>query len=142
MLHVAASHETKRWRRSQFIAIAKWLRDTYLLKTRVIAGPGQDHLLERFSSFETMLGLDVKQLCGTIGNAALFVGNDSGPAHIAAAYQIPTVVIFADSDSSVWGPWKTPSKIVESAKIDDVGPSEVKEAIKGLLSPPEGTGSP
>ena len=36
--------------------------------------------------------------------AATFVGNDSGPAHLAAALGVPTTVIFVSSDPEIWRP--------------------------------------
>ena len=137
VLHVAASHEAKRWRTSRFVEIANWLAESYGMGVRVIAGPGQDDLLEEFGDFETLAGLNVSQVSELVANASLFIGNDSGPAHIAAAYQLPTVVIFADSNSRIWGPWKTPHAIVESESIDSVGVEQVKDAVDQLLSAPE-----
>ncbi len=133
VLHVAASHETKRWRTSRFVEIAHWLADSHGMKVRVIAGPGQDQLLEEFGDFDTLAGLNITQVSELVANASLFVGNDSGPAHIAAAYQLPTLVIFADSDTRIWGPWKTPHAIVESQSIDTVGVEQVKKALDQLL---------
>lgn len=37
--------------------------------------------------------MPVDQLAGLIGNAIFFIGIDSGPAHLANAYRIPSVVI-------------------------------------------------
>ena len=34
-----------------------------------------------------------------------FVGNDSGPAHMAAALRRPSVVIFGSMSPKIWGPW-------------------------------------
>ena len=45
-------------------------------------------------------------------SAALFVGNDSGPAHMAAAFGLPVVVIFGPSDPAIWGPWRTAREVV------------------------------
>lgn len=38
------------------------------------------------------------------GEAAAFVGNDSGPAHLAAALGVPTTVTFVGSDPEIWRP--------------------------------------
>ena len=48
------------------------------------------------------------------GRGMLFVGNDSGPAHMAAAFGVPVVVIFGASDPAIWGPWRTASEVVTS----------------------------
>ena len=46
-----------------------------------------------------------------LASAALFVGNDSGPAHMAAAFGVPSVVIFGPSDPAIWGPWRTTGEV-------------------------------
>ena len=45
--------------------------------------------------------------------AKIFVGNDSGIAHIAAAVKTPSVVIFGSSNRNHWRPWTdAPNEIV------------------------------
>ena len=46
------------------------------------------------------------QFAAALAEARLFVGNDSGPAHMAAALGRPLVVIFGSSSSPIWGPWQ------------------------------------
>jgi ADP-heptose:LPS heptosyltransferase len=50
-------------------------------------------------------GLSLAQFAAALGKARIFVGNDSGPAHMAAALSRPVVVIFGSSSSPIWGPW-------------------------------------
>lgn len=55
----------------------------------------------------------VEELCANIGGCSLFVTNDSGPMHIAAAYQVPTVAIFGPTKYKETSQWKNKkSKIV------------------------------
>jgi heptosyltransferase-3 len=58
--------------------------------------------------------------------ASLFVGNDSGPAHMAAAFGVPSVVIFGPSDPAIWGPWRTTGEVVAM----DSGVNEVLAALQ------------
>ncbi len=44
------------------------------------------------------------QLAALIGNFKLFIGNDSGPLHMAAALDVKTVSIFGPADELVYGP--------------------------------------
>jgi len=44
------------------------------------------------------------ELVSLLSGAAVFVGNDSGPAHVAAALGTPTVAVFRTTDPLVWGP--------------------------------------
>ena len=56
----------------------------------------------------------LKQLGGLISSSRLFVGVDSVPMHIAAAFQKPTVVLFGPSGDKEWGPWQTPCRVLVS----------------------------
>ncbi len=47
----------------------------------------------------------VLELCGHLGGARLFVGNDSGISHLAAGLGVPSVVFFISSDPIQWSPW-------------------------------------
>jgi ADP-heptose:LPS heptosyltransferase len=112
---VAAAYETKQWAADRFRAIAAHVENVHGLEPILIAGPGQDHLLTQFSGLMTMPNLGIPQLMSLMAGANLFIGNDSGPAHIAAAFGQPCAVIFGSSNSKVWGPWKTRSQIIETA---------------------------
>jgi heptosyltransferase-3 len=51
--------------------------------------------------------LSLPEVTALTSRAALFVGNDSGIAHIAAAAGAPCVVIFGSSNIAHWRPWTT-----------------------------------
>jgi heptosyltransferase-3 len=53
-------------------------------------------------------------LVALIAGAKLFVGNDSGPAHIAAAVETPLVAIFGPASAVRWKPWGAPSALVQN----------------------------
>ena len=63
------------------------------------------------------------------GNAAYYVGNDSGPTHLAAATGTPTLAIFGPSDSRVWAP---PAARVVRASLSGEWP-EVDEVLAALV---------
>ena len=48
----------------------------------------------------------------------LFVTNDTGPLHLAAALDVPTVAIFGPTDDRKWRPWHERSRVVRSAACD------------------------
>lgn len=43
-------------------------------------------------------------LADTIATGAVFIGNDSGPTHLAAALGIPTIALFGPTDPRIWAP--------------------------------------
>jgi ADP-heptose:LPS heptosyltransferase len=51
--------------------------------------------------------LPLGELVALMGAASLYVGNDSGPMHLAAALDTPVVGIFGSSDPRRWHPWGT-----------------------------------
>lgn len=44
------------------------------------------------------------ELARSLGGARGFVGNDSGPTHLAAMLGVPTVAVFGPTDPAVWAP--------------------------------------
>ncbi len=57
----------------------------------------------------------MRDIVALTAGARIFVGNDSGPAHIAAAVRIPVLVIFGSSHAASWKPWKA----VDSAVVQN-----------------------
>jgi heptosyltransferase III len=114
VLHVAAAYDTKRWAAQGFLRVADAVWARHGLQPIVIAGPGEEALLARFAEHETRPNLPLVDLKNLLAGASLFVGNDSGPAHIAAAFGVPSAVVFGSSNSAVWGPWRTPAEVVET----------------------------
>jgi ADP-heptose:LPS heptosyltransferase len=65
--------------------------------------------------------------------ASVFIGNDSGPAHIAAAFGVPSVVLFSTSNPAIWGPWRTESEIVVAPDgLPKVSVSRIIAALERL----------
>ena len=155
VFHVTAAYFTKQWAPEPFRETAAFVRDQYGLEPVIIAGPGEEAIFEEFTDFRCVGGLPLRELKSLLAGAGLFVGNDSGPAHVAAAFGVPSVVVFGSSNSAVWRPWQTPSAVVETPWdckpcagdrcyafdeprcILSVKASEVEAAIRGLL--PEAT---
>lgn len=52
------------------------------------------------------------ELVAALREAALFLGNDSGPAHLAALLGVPTAAVFGPSDPGLWRPWGPRVRVV------------------------------
>lgn len=57
-------------------------------------------------------GISLGQLAALIESAALFMGVDSAPMHIAAAVRTPVVAVFGPSNDVLWGPWGKGNRVV------------------------------
>jgi ADP-heptose:LPS heptosyltransferase len=131
VLHPVASAPSKTWPAERFLEVATRLQDTWRLQPVFIAGAGED--LSPFGAYRTVVGAPLGQLKSLVAGAALFIGNDSGPAHVAAAFGTPSVVIFGASDPDVWAPWKTASEaLIARGDIRGIAVSEVLAALERL----------
>lgn len=114
VVHAAASYSTKQWPARRFRQVGTFLRRVYGLEPVVIVGPGEGAILPELDDFTCLDSLSIDELKSLLSGAQIFVGNDSGPAHVAAAFDVPSVVIFGSSNSAVWGPWRTRHVVVET----------------------------
>jgi ADP-heptose:LPS heptosyltransferase len=88
-----------------------------------------------FSGFRTLIGAPLDDVQTLIAGASLFVGNDSGPAHIAAAFDIPLVVLFGRVEHQVtWSPWRatSASTLVDPKGISAIRTEEVIASVDRL----------
>ena len=129
VIHAVAAPE-KAWRADGFLAVAEQLKQSGM-EPVFIGGAADD--LGPFRAYRTLAGAPLAEIKALLGGAALFVGNDSGPAHMAAALGVPSVVVFGRSDPAIWGPWRTASKVVRSPEgIERVKVADVLDAVAGL----------
>jgi len=128
VIHALASAASKSWPAERFLAVARTLPH---LEPVFIGGPGDD--LSPFAEFRTQRNDSLRDTLALIQSASLFVGNDSGPAHIAAAFNIPLVVLFGESDPIIWAPWKANARtLVANGPMDRIPVEDVQNAIESL----------
>jgi ADP-heptose:LPS heptosyltransferase len=110
---------TKEWTAEGFAEIADYMTSRYGLSVLLTGGPGEVEKLKIVreksqSKPEVLTSVSISELAWTLSRACVFVGNDSGPTHLAAALSVPIVVLFGSSDSKVWYPWKARYQIVQN----------------------------
>ena len=108
LLHPAAAFATKRWATRNFARVAEYVAERGYAPV-AIAAPHEaeiiDELVNEASVPILSLDLSLPEVSALASRAQLFVGNDSGIAHIAAAVGTPSVVIFGSSNIAHWRPW-------------------------------------
>ncbi len=114
-----ARFATLEWPFERYGAIARYLKEKHGLTSVLDCLSGEEWKLDAVdraygSRLPRLVPLSIPELAALIDGAELFVGNDSGPAHIAAALQRPSVVLYGSSDSVVWRPWRAPHRIVQN----------------------------
>jgi len=130
VIHPFASEPNKTWPAERFLAIALELKQGGL-EPVFLAGRGDD--AGPFARFTVWNNAPMESVKSLMAGAHLFIGNDSGPAHIAAAFGVPCIVLFGSSDSVVWAPWRTEARVLQhSSGIGAIEISEVLEAAHSL----------
>jgi ADP-heptose:LPS heptosyltransferase len=132
VLHPMASEPQKIWPHSNFLVIADHIERNLGLEPIFISGQGES--LAAFNRYTSIEGASLEEIKSLLAGAALFIGNDSGPAHMAAAFGIPVVVMFGSSDPDIWRPWQTESSVLTNpAGIQSIAVAEVAEAAGKVL---------
>ena len=135
VLHPLASSREKTWPHENFLALASHLKTNLGLRAVFIAGLNED--LSAFSAYPCVQGAPLEEVKSLLAGASLFVGNDSGPAHIAAAFGRPLVVLFGSSDLDNWRPWRTENAVLTSPEgIGSIEVPRVLEAVDSLCPQP------
>jgi len=103
--------ESKRWPEAQFAQIGARLIQAHDIFPIVFGGPEEtglgDRLVAAWGRGANAAGqLSIRQSAAALSFCRLFVGNDSGPTHLAAAVGVPCVGIYAAIDfPGRWHPY-------------------------------------
>ncbi len=112
-IHPGAGNITKQWPEEHFSALIDLLIEKNNVNVLLVGGPDEVEVastllrtVQHPDSVASMAGkTSLADLPRLLKNCALYIGNDSGPKHIAAAVGIPTVGIHSGVvDPVEWGP--------------------------------------
>ena len=111
VIHPAAAFDTKQWATENFARVTEELTARGLLPIAIVS-PTEKSVVESLMKQASvriigLSDLNLPEVTALASRAQLFVGNDSGIAHIAAAAGAPCVVIFGSSNVAHWRPWTT-----------------------------------
>ncbi|MBL8755320.1 MAG: glycosyltransferase family 9 protein [Planctomycetes bacterium] len=124
----------KCWPRAHWLLLARGLAET--AKLAVVVGPAEIERDDpRTWPWPVPVAFVVEAapsvLAVRLHGAAAFVGNDSGPTHLAAMLGVPTVALFGPSDAVVYAPQGPCVEIVvaPSGELAALAPSDVVAAV-------------
>jgi len=119
LVHPTATLFTKQWPEKNFAQLSDMLAQHCGLPVVFTSAPREAQVLLNVGKWTTgsyfyWSDLNLDELFTMIEGARLFVGNDSGPTHAAAALGRPVVVVWGSSDFKAWHPWGTDFEAVRS----------------------------
>jgi len=116
-IHPFSGSPRKNWPLDRFRAVAERLD----CPVRWIAGP--EDSLEGALRYN-----DLYELACWLSTARVYIGNDSGVSHLAAAVGVPVVAIFLTTDPSVWAP-----RGRQVVALTDPDVDQVRDSARRLL---------
>jgi heptosyltransferase III len=122
VIHPFSGSARKNWPLSRFRELASRL----VMPVRWCAGP--EETLDGVERFD-----DLYELARWLASARLYVGNDSGITHLAAAVGTSVVAVFGPTDAEVWAPRGERVAVVRRGSLDEVTVDEVLRVVDKVV---------
>jgi heptosyltransferase-3 len=107
-LHPGAGATWKRWPGERFAEVAGRLSDSghevVLVEGPADAAAVVDVQARLYASFPVVREPSIPRLADELAGGALYIGNDSGVTHLAAAAGVPVIALFGPTDPLCWAP--------------------------------------
>ena len=116
-IHPGGTSFDKLWPAENFARVSDRLMQEFGAQIILFSGPDEDALAQDIEAAMAhppipAAGLQLRQFAALTEKCSLFLCNDSGPMHIAAALKVPTVAIFGSTDHVRWRPYSENAMIV------------------------------
>ena len=95
--------KSKNWPAGRFLDLVESLRDSGR-RVRVVLGEAEAGVTDFDGVADVQRPGDLSELLFLLRGAGGYVGNDTGPTHLAAACGLPTAAIFRSTDPAAWRP--------------------------------------
>ena len=122
----ASYGSAKRWYPKEFAKVAKELSSKYDII--IFGGPSETDIASDIEQALVDSGVEnyknlsgnttITELIDQISNLDLFITGDSGPMHVAAAFQVPTVAIFGPTKDKETSQWMNKKSIIVKKNLD------------------------
>jgi hypothetical protein len=113
VVHRGAGAPAKRWQESGFARLAAWWHASGGEVVEIL-GPAE-HGLEPLAGVRVLREQPLAAVAEALRAADAYVGNDSGPSHLAGALGTPGVVLFGPTDPARWRPLSPRLRVLRAA---------------------------
>ncbi|MFT5218988.1 MAG: heptosyltransferase-3 [Planctomycetota bacterium] len=118
-LGINSRDDYKQWPIDYFARIASWLIEAFGVQILVFFGPGEESYSKQLKPlvdesiqahvFDNLRTTSIRELAAVFSHCSLYVGNDTGPRHIAQALNVPAFAIVSPASNKwTWVPWHNP----------------------------------
>lgn len=137
-LFPGAGHPGRRWSLENFVELARRLRGNDAVRVCVILGPEERELAKELrarldDSAIIFDRLTIPQLASVLARLAVFVSNDTGPLHIAAALGTPVVMLIGRETPNSFTPVGAHHRVIYTPGVEQITIEMVYQATRELL---------
>jgi len=126
VIHPFSGSPKKCWPLDRYKALARMIEPH--LPVRWCAGPEEPLP-------DAVRITDLYELGCWLATARVYVGNDSGITHLAAAVGTPVVALFGPTDPRIWAPRGPQVRVIAKPALEDITVDDVLAAVVVLDSP-------
>jgi heptosyltransferase-2/heptosyltransferase-3 len=143
VLHPGTGGATKLWLPERWAAVGNTLLERHHLRLLITGGPGEEPLARAVADLLhtpplMLVGTtSIGQLVALLQHAALVMGVDSGPLHLAVSQHTPTLHLFGPSNAHRFGPWGNPDRHIVLTSNLWCSPCNHFSACPRYTTPPE-----
>jgi ADP-heptose:LPS heptosyltransferase len=137
VIHPGSGAKRKCWPPDRFLSLAERLRAAGH-EVRVLVGEVELETwtpaeLDRFAAAAARPATYV-ELLDELKGASAFVGNDTGPSHLAGIIGVPTIALFGPSNAAHWRPLGPRVRVLQAPKLEDIAVEQVLGEVTRALS--------
>lgn len=109
-VHPGSGSERKNWPEAKWLELLQHLMETTRLHLLLIGGEAERERVERLAAalppgrIKLMQSAPLPELAQWLASCAAFIGHDSGISHLATAVRTPALILWGDTDETVWRP--------------------------------------
>jgi len=138
-MFAGAGHPSRRWPLTRFAELASCFERNDGLRVLLFVGPEERLLLREMRALfpRSVVILDqltIPQLAAALAPLAVFVSNDTGPLHIAAAVGAPTVMLLGHPTNQAFVPIGERHRMIHSQQIEEISVDEAYAVTRSVLT--------
>jgi ADP-heptose:LPS heptosyltransferase len=121
VIHPGSGGDAKCWPRERFLALGRDLKRNGIVPTMILGEAEQERwgrkvIEELKEEFPWYLHMGLYELAEKMSRARLYLGNDSGVTHLAAAMGVPVIALFGPSNDMQWRPAGPSVKVLRAER--------------------------
>lgn len=133
VLIIGASYKSKIYPKEKIVEVCNALT----CKAYIVWGNEQEKedatfIVKHSKNIQLLDKLSLKELCALISHASLVIGNDTGPTHLAWAYNIPSITLFGSTDDNMIFTTKQNIAICSDSKVNALHVNKNDFSIKQI----------